>query len=144
MGAMLDCANYGNLCRMTIMAIPPSVGSLHFILGDTFLRAYVAMFDAEHASVSLARSIAMPEPVPRPSLNRTDVLAIVLIVLGSLVGVVALVLVAGCLIVRRRRQRREEAFQVLALMDRTGAAGEMDTDSFDAVMIEGEYVQLTA
>ncbi|KAA0167786.1 hypothetical protein FNF27_01687 [Cafeteria roenbergensis] len=142
--ALLDCANYGNLCRMTIMAIPPSVGSLHFILGDTFLRAYVAMFDAEHASVSLARSIAMPEPVPRPSLNRTDVLAIVLIVLGSLVGVVALVLVAGCLIVRRRRQRREEAFQVLALMDRTGAAGEMDTDSFDAVMIEGEYVQLTA
>lgn len=142
--SLLDCANYGDLCRMTIMAIPSSVGSLHFILGDTFLRAYVALFDAEHATVSLARSIVMAEPVPRPSLNRTDVLAIVLIVLGSLVGVVALVLVVGCVIVRRRRRRREEAFQVLALMDRSGRAGDMDADSFDAVMIEGEYVQLTA
>jgi hypothetical protein len=135
---LLDCAHYGAQCRVLVFAIPQSAGSINFILGDTFFRSYVIVFDAAHHTVSLARSILGPEPIFQP--GSLTVLEIALIIVGSLVGAAVLIFIGITVWKRCEDRRQEKARRTLDSM-RGGLVTTSDYDSGHAVMfLDSQYV----
>jgi hypothetical protein len=136
--AMADCVGYGTVCRIMIMAVPSTVGDINFILGDTFLRSWATLFDAQHFSVSLARSTIGPEPTGTPLPLSPAVIAGIAI--GSVVGA-GLLAVLGCYAYARCQVARRSA--ALATLDGMEGASADAAASGEVVFVDGQYVVLT-
>jgi len=124
-GAMLlDCSpGWGpGECRVAVMSSQSGAGTIQYILGDTFLRAWVAAFDARSSSVSLARSVVGPEPRLQPA--AVDPALVALAVVGGAAGACALAALAWFAVARLRQRRQERARATLADMDQALIADE--------------------